>query len=316
VNALSVFVARVKTTPLAHSEQIAIQRWSDEVSHFSYHTISDEAAGLICAQRTRNMNLPRARPAKKLLAHAILALGDLPGERTKAFARCVLLNVAQWALNNRKAAPSLREIRSKVKVTAEDMLRGLEAFSVQCADSAVDGICPVLIHGSAEALPSSEPCARGQKARLVLTSPPYPGIHILYHRWQIDGRRETPAPFWIADCLDSQGSSYYNFADRRKVDCDDYFLESLRTLQSIRSVVTDDAWMVQMIAFSNPRNQLPRYLHNMELAGFREVRTARIGGSHRQFRRIWRGVPGRAWYAHLKGQTTSSREVVLIHRAA
>jgi len=316
VNSLAVFVARVKTTPLAYSEQVAVRRWTETTSQLMYHTNREEAAELICEDRTRNLGLPRARPAKKLLAQAMLALRDLPGERPRAFARCVLLNVAQWALNNRKNSPSLSEIRAKVTTTTEDMLSGLEAFSRQCARPEVDGLCPVLIHGSAEFLPSIEPFATGRKARLVLTSPPYPGIHILYHRWQIDGRRETPAPYWIADCLDSKGSSFYNFADRRKIDCDDYFVESLRTLESIRSVVTDDAWMVQLIAFSNPRNQLRRYLRNMELAGFREVRTARVGDRQQRFRRIWRGVPGRAWYANLKGQTTSSREVVLIHRAA
>jgi hypothetical protein len=38
--------------------------------------------------------------------------------------------------------------------------------------------------------------------KLVLTSPPYPGVHVLYHRWQVDGRKETPLPFMIAGKLD------------------------------------------------------------------------------------------------------------------
>ena len=43
--------------------------------------------------------------------------------------------------------------------------------------------------------------------RPVLTSPPYPGVHVLYHRWQVDGRKEAPGPFWIAGKLDGAGSS-------------------------------------------------------------------------------------------------------------
>ena len=35
--------------------------------------------------------------------------------------------------------------------------------------------------------------------RLVVTSPPYPGVHVLYHRWQVDGRKEAPLPFMIAN---------------------------------------------------------------------------------------------------------------------
>ena len=57
---------------------------------------------------------------------------------------------------------------------------------------------------------------RGQQApRLVLTSPPYPGVHVLYHRWQVDGRKEAPLPFMIANKLDGAGLSYYTMGDRK-----------------------------------------------------------------------------------------------------
>jgi hypothetical protein len=75
------------------------------------------------------------------------------------------------------------------------------------------------------------------------------------------------------------------------------------------------AYIVQMVAFSDPNTQLPRYLDNMRAAGFVEAiptlpRTS--GGADR----IWRTVPGRRWYAVLKGNLAASREVVLIHRVA
>lgn len=316
LNSLAVFVTSAKTTPLTKSEAQQVKKWATEiVPLLSYHTVTDEVAELVCPDRTRNLNLPRARPVKKLIAQALLALTELPSDRTRNFARCVLLNVAQWALNNRKVAPSLLQVRDKVATATEDMLAGLEALSKMVAVQGGQPYIPRLIHATAADLPHYEPFTTGTKADLVVTSPPYPGIHILYHRWQVDGRKETPAPYWIANCLDGKGSSYYNFADRKQSAEDDYFAESLRTLKAVRSVVKDGALMIQMIAFSKPRNQLPRYLRNMELAGFQEVREIKHGDGVTKFRRIWRAVPGRAWYANLKGQTTSSREVVLIHRA-
>ena len=69
----------------------------------------------------------------------------------------------------------------------------------------------------------------------------------------------------------------------------------------------DGAVFVQLIAFANPKRHLPRYLSNMERAGFRELRPGR--------RRIRRDVPSRRWHATLKGALSSSREVVLIHQA-
>src|SRR5690606_13897921 len=151
------------------------------------------------------------------------------------------------------------------------------------------------------------PFFRESRVDLVVTSPPYPGVHVLYHRWQVDGRRETPAPYWIAGCNDGRGASFYNFGDRRQGAADKYFHKSLETLRAIRDVMRDGGYMVQMVAFNNAEQQLPRYLENMENARFAEV----------QFSdgRIWRQVPQRKWHATYRGQTEAANEVVLIHRA-
>jgi hypothetical protein len=148
---------------------------------------------------------------------------------------------------------------------------------------------------------------RKERAALVVTSPPYPRVHVLYHRWQVDGRRESPAPYWIAACNDGQGAAYYNFGDRRERDAASYFERSLRTLCATRNVMTHGALMVQLVAFTDPDDHLPRYLANMDAAGFAELRS---DGCRR-----WREVPNRRWHATLRGNTASSNEVVLIHRA-
>jgi hypothetical protein len=198
---------------------------------------------------------------------------------------------------------------------ADEMLHGLDSLVGALAMGHIQQFSPALCHGTAAELPNMEPFSSGSKADLVVTSPPYPGIHILYHRWQVDGRKETPAPYWIADCLDGRGASFYNFGDRKRDSQDDYFEQSLRTLRSVRAVMKQGAVMVQMVAFSKPTSHLRKYLHNMALAGFEEVRETDDGRTVRKFRRVWRAVPGRKWYAQMKGSTSSSREVVLIHRA-
>jgi hypothetical protein len=172
---------------------------------------------------------------------------------------------------------------------------------------------PILIEDSAEHLNHYAPFANGERATLVITSPPYPGIHILYHRWQVDGRKESPAPYWIAGCEDGRGNAFYNFSDRRREDAI-YFEQSLRTLKAIREVTKDGGIMVQMLAFAEPRHHLTHYLRNMTLAGFREIR----GDTHlgrKTHRRIWRDVPRRRWHARLKGDLQGAREVVLVHVA-
>jgi len=71
----------------------------------------------------------------------------------------------------------------------------------------------VVINRSAAGLEDDDSLSGRPAPTLVLTSPPYPGIHVLYHRFQVDGRKEAPLPFLIANKLDGAGSSYYTMGD-------------------------------------------------------------------------------------------------------
>ena len=187
--------------------------------------------------------------------------------------RCAVLRVGQWALDGRESHTTLPDFRDRLAMTTKEMLTALADTAKERKKS---GGKAVILRGDAVELGSAKIFAEhNERAELVVTSPPYPGVHVLYHRWQVDGRRETPAPYWIAGCNDGQGGSFYNFGDRRESAADKYFATSLATLKAIRSVMKDGAHMVQMIAFNRPAEHLPRYLENMEKAGFAEVSVAR-----------------------------------------
>jgi hypothetical protein len=70
--------------------------------------------------------------------------------------------------------------------------------------------------------------------------------------------------------------------------------------------------IAQMVAFSEPSWQLPRYIEAMEGAGLQEMFLPALRGERDG--RLWRCVPGRRWYSDQRGETPGSREVVLIHR--
>jgi hypothetical protein len=155
---------------------------------------------------------------------------------------------------------------------------------------------------------------RRRPPNLVVTSPPYPGIHVLYHRWQVQGRRETPAPFWIADCRDGQGAAFYTFGDRRKHD-EGYFGRLQSTFAAVRRVVATGCVVAQLVGFARPHEHLPLYLEAMRRAGFEEYDTAGEGRrpSGQEF---WRSVPNRKWYNWLRPEINAASEVLLLHRAA
>jgi DNA modification methylase len=314
LNSLSVFVTGVKTTLLNASDRKNIIRWLEqELSNLSYHTQSDDVDNLIKDKRTKNLNLLSARFIKKLIAAAIVSIESLENHRTKDFIRCAILKTGQWAIDSRRASPSLADFREKLKENIYQMLEGMKEFN-QCIKIQDKQPYRKLMELNASYIDQAFIFSkRNLKVDLVVTSPPYPGIHILYHRWQIDGRRETPAPYWIAECNDGQGDSYYNFGNRQEINLNTYFETSLNTLKSIRRVMRKGAFIVQMLAFSKPNEHLPRYLSNMQIAGFDEVPLPQISATTDE--RIWRNVPNRRWHAALKGNTASSKEVVLIHKA-
>lgn len=309
INSLSTFLAKAKTTPLVPLEREAVTRWAtDVVPGLTYRTASNGPLDSLALEQTRNMSLPRGRFIKKVVAAALTTIGDLPSANAAEFARCAVLNVSQWALDGRKTHTSVEEFRQKLSKTTIEMIQGINEFSDSLSRQ-VRKPSILLSNGNADAIDMLPIfAAEGRRAKLIVTSPPYPGVHVLYHRWQVDGRRETPAPYWITGRSDGQGSSYYCFGDRRSHETGAYFETALETLRSIRQVIADDGLMIQLIAFSDPEKHLPRYLEVMELAGFCESLPLEA--------RIWRDVPNRKWHAHARGVTHSAREVLLVHAPA
>lgn len=305
LNSLAVFISRAKTTPLSDADATSLREWADEtVPTFSYRVTPDDLHLIIDDRRTKNLTLPTTRPIKKIFALALHSLTDL-SDRAAVLCRCALLNTGQWALARRARPLTLTTFRTRLRQNIHQMIADTMSFRAALHH---DSPPPILIADTAAHLQQHEPFTAGARARLVVTSPPYPGIHVLYHRWQINGRRESPAPYWLADCADGHGASFYNFAYRSEAAADKYFAASLRTLLAIRKVMADDGYLVQLVAFANPRRDLPRYLYNMTTAGFIEI-TADAP-------RLWRTVPRRKWHATLKGGLPSAQEVLLVHRSA
>jgi DNA modification methylase len=316
LNSLAVFIAKVKITRLDSSEKDALCRWAEQtIPQLKYNLPIASVCEEPYDNRTKNMNVPRARFIKKILDAALGSTNNLPTIQARNFARCAILKTTQWAIDGRKTHVPLSQYRHKLQEHIFQMLEQLDAFVNTVTAHHTHFPQCMLFETDAAQINNKPPFStHDTKADLVVTSPPYPGLHVLYHRWQINGRRETPAPYWISNCQDGQGDSYYNFGSRHQPGHRSYFETSLRTLRAIRNVLRPGAYMVQLLSFSDPLSQLPRYLANMEAVRFKEVN---FQGQENTTcdQRIWRDVPNRKWHANLQGRTSGSREVVLVHKA-
>ena len=266
-------------------------------------------------------NQSRAQSGTSRLRH-IVSLRRLPRlvdnlrfPRRRQFARCALVRVGQWGLDARTRTPDEAALSDELENRVEHMLGGLREF---VSDARTEGVYKNKITATRHLMPYSAEDSllalalkrRQIRPKLVLTSPPYPGVHVLYHRWQVLGRRETPAPYWIADVRDGHGASYYTMGSRSALGLKNYFTGLYFAFSNLRQIVASDARVVQLISFSDASVQLPLYVDAMTQAGFEE--TSEGGIDSRQVR----SVPNRKWYNQQRPCNDASREVLLIHRPA
>jgi hypothetical protein len=307
INELGVFLARVKTSPLRSSQQERIKHWLREVSQMNLSLLGETATDWRRHKYFRNLNCPRTWPIRDSIGLVAHALPSLPSAAEQDFCRCVLLRTAQWAIDGRRILPSAADFRRQLLRTAQRMLSGLSELNSRISPQTR----LILLNCRAERLRDNDEVRALAAPRLILTSPPYPGVHVLYHRWQLLGGLETPAPYWIADCNDGQGGSYYTFGDRRTHAIRRYFSKLTESFSSAVTLCDSRTTFVQVVGFSNPRRHLPRYLAALREAGLREMLPSWKG---QRTKRLWRQIPNRRWYNWTRQGLSSEKEVVLFHR--
>ena len=151
-----------------------------------------------------------------------------------------------------KKVPSLEQFKEKLNETIKEFSVGLEALKYSTKNFSSEITKPLLLRRSIIGIEKDKRIKEYCPPKLVITSPPYPGAHILYHRWQIKGRKETSAPYWIADLQNGHGESFYTFGNRNQNELKDYFSTQYKAFKSIKNIIDKDSIIVQLIAFPYP----------------------------------------------------------------
>ena len=306
INPLAYFITTVKTTPLSSHDEDAILGWLKNIAPSGIA----ENNSLNTDSRLRNVPVQ----VKQFFISAVESIGNLRFPRQRSFARCALMRLGQWALDCREELPTSDQMKTHLLKDVSDMFDGLNKLTETVRSHSIGKNKMTsrrfLYLGSVDdAVPRNRAWVC-HKPKLVLTSPPYPGVHVLYHRWQIRGRRETPAPYWLADLRDGHGESYYTLGGRSEKGQREYFERLTRTYNLLRNVIDESAVVVQLVAFSEPDTQLPRFLNSMVSAGYEELTLFRSP----EFERPYRQVPNRKWYTQLGQNHDASNEILLVHR--
>lgn len=311
VSPIASFVSQAKTTLLSETELETISKWAEFVlqkriiGHQSSMTFYDEEGYL--------NNLPwRIKKSVELISEDIHLLKT---EEKKRFAKCVLLKTAQWAIDCRKTTPTTKDFRDKFLQNLKICSNGVSELSKAIVkhsqeNSIAHSFC---INDSSERINDyKELNLLPAKPKLIITSPPYIGVHMLYHQWQVNSRKRTRTPFWIINSLDGQGSGHYTFGYYQSHAKKTYFEIAEKVFTSLHSAIHDDGIVVQLVGFSDHKKYLSKYLEMMNAAGYEEVPI--ITDKLNRIKRIWRNVPNRKWYNTTKNEVSSSKEVLLVHR--
>ncbi len=319
VSSLAAFLARTKTTPISVHDKREIAEWLAALENGNPRTKLDSYEIVDAEIYYYLRNLPDE--ARAFFFWIFERLTDLPKLRQQKFVRLVLLGVGQWGLDCKNNVPAVSEFKAEFcqRLNAAtndffDYLSGIAATN-DLPRCRLSSMCRVINRSSEKCDDDGRIPQSWLPAKLVLTSPPYPGVHVVYHRWQIMGRKETPAPFWLANQRDGAGESHYLLGPRDEDELLTYYARLKSVFSSVRTLLDENSIVVQLVAFSDPVWQLKTYLEAMKEAGYVELQadcttTAKVNG------RIWREVPGRKWYANKRGEIPASKEVMLLHKLA
>lgn len=320
LNSLSTFVSSVKTRLYSSDDLEQVASWAERAANDPREHLTwpaDEQA----ASYFRNFGDPSLTEQRRVLFCALSALDQVSSKSARDFARCVLLRTAQWGMDMRSQVPSPEEFRQAILANANSMTDAAKIATrkYRAADRQVPSHPlprSLVLHQGLPGVSRHPAVARHPAPHLVLTSPPYPGVYVNYHRWKLRGRLETPLPYFIAGQSDGHGLAHYTMSARSDRTQTTYFEHLESAYRDIARMCNADTWLVQVVGFNHVEDQLRRYLGTMNRAGFTEITFDHLATADDG--RLWRDVPGRRWWARagdrLEVVQHTAREVVLFHK--
>ncbi len=321
LNPLAAFVTRTKATVHYGTSLDRLRTWGETLpERLNVHRPAPIEANWMDDGYFRQLDRTDTWRLRKLIAQALESLRLLPSGGTRDLARLAILRTSQWALDMRSELPAVDEFRTQLTRDVAAMADTAGAFSAHV--KRLDTELPAA-RMQASVLNVGLPGLAGRwilsqysKPALVLTSPPYPGVYVLYHRWKLQGRKEIPAPYWIVGSPDGNGQAFYTMHSRAQQTLDRYFRHLKAAFADLSTIMGPETYLVQMVGFNDVETQLPSYLSVMEDVGLEEIRFADLATSDDG--RLWRSVPSRRWWvvSNTRKLTApyTANEVVLVHR--
>ena len=305
LNRLACFTTRAKAWPLNDRALKHVQGWVTAATRAVARPVMTgkpvvTVGGHEYAPKT-HAALVRARDLAR----------KIPDSAARRFALLIVLRVGQRCFHCRATGPSPAFLQRIFERTSVAALARMQSYAEKCftgADGQPMGSRMRVMNCDAVELPRRVGTA--PPISLVITSPPYPGVHVLYHRWQVLGRRETSLPYQLVGAWDGRPESHYGLGSRFEPENRTYFERLGKAFSAMHDALAPEAIVAQVVGFANPRQQLPRFREVLDAAGYEEI----VDPDAPQ-RVISRVVPHRQWYNAIAAERSARKEFLLLHRA-
>jgi len=305
LNALACFVTRAKAWPVRKESLQLYTRWTDSALS-GVLDLPRSSLPLVAQDGTEYA--PRTHALLLRIRDSALKVNDPSARR---LALLTVLRVGQLCFDCRRRPPSPIALRDALRAVAQLVLNRMQMYMLACRGHRwPGGVRRILrvFRGDAEWISRRLAASRTEPVSLILTSPPYPGVHVLYHRWQVYGRKETALPYHLLHLNDGFFESHYTFGSRKQADT--LYFDRLRAVfASLKGLTTSSTLVAQVVGFADPQRHLPQFREVMDSAGFDEVIAP-----DKPDALIARIIPHRRWYAEVSTGQGSGQEFLLIHR--
>lgn len=307
---LAVFLSQAKMRTYSTQALVRVEEWCDTCENLAARDLYRSSDSV----EDSDLRLGVLRTQELRYVYAALSAWSALARRlgtAEPLARLCLLRCGQRALDLRRSIPTIANLRVILRESVDQTVLAALRHADNVRESRHPTSFSVKCHSASSTARST--IIKFPRPTLAVFSPPYPGVHVLYPRWQVLGRRETDAPFWLAGVRGDTRETQYTMGRRGVEHTSEYMNLYGPCMEALCERLDDGAHVVQMIGFHDIETQLPPVLTAMRRAGFQEKRFRSLATAPDG--RLWRAVPGRKWYAAIKSsRSSSSQEVVLIHK--
>jgi len=317
VNPLSILISKVKTTILSRNQIIFIKKFNEKIVNGKINFKSKrkkqhrDLNRYFSIQGFSKNEIRKINQIKAGIEQYHFAITKVIDVKVRNFLTCLLLKTAKNILDNIRPCGTFKKFKIDLLSNCKKMLKGMIDFEKELEiNKSIYGSHNELkiIKSDILKLNKINSLKKG-KVNLILTSPPYPGIHISYNKWQLHGRRNTKLPYWI---MNRRPPVLTKFSYRREKSRNlvNYYRNMTKVYLKLKSYCSHNCYIVKLLSFRNRAEEFRLYREAMQNAGLEEIKILKKGDG-----RLWRIVPQRRWQAvYSKRKLKSNKEVLLIYK--